>query len=193
MVASAKRAKIEKLEVLSQNSVEKNIDKLDFQRKLRAYQKQGKKGRLSVAKFAKKHGFSSSAVRNGLKGLSKRTRRLQQRVEATEIASKMARVNGSQIRRSMKSPALSLRSINRAVLPARMLGKLKKSLYWSELKAEFDEKWGELDMGDSDWKAFFNEYDWICRESAAGGHIARDKLCFFKNVRWVNVLFGRKP
>jgi len=196
MVGRAARLKFKDIDVLSKKvveKVEKCTEKLDFQRKLRAYQRQGKEKRISVAKFAKKHGFSYSAVRRGLKTVAKRTKRLEQRLETHEKASEMTRVNGSAIRRSIKRPALSVRTINRELMHDRWTAMLRKSKYWADIKAEIDQTWDELMLGVSEWPQFFDELQWIIDSAEADEKIPKAKLTFFRNVPWVNRLFGRKP
>ncbi len=192
MVAGAARLKFEKFDASAKIGDENWSKKLDFQRKLRDYQRRSKGKRVSVAKFAKKHGFSVSSVRRGLKGVAKRSKRLQQRLEMHQNAIKMERINGSAILRAYKRPLSSLRTINRMLEAPRVAAKLKRSQYWNEIRADLDAREGEMELSDSEWKSLFQELDWIETTYAEGGKIPKSKLSWFKKSSWANRLFGRK-
>jgi predicted transcriptional regulator len=87
MVRGAARLDLSKTQVLSAAQakfVEKLQQKLGFYRKLRAFQKQGKKKRASIKKFAKKHRFSYSSVWKALPFAKERLARLEQSVNASK-------------------------------------------------------------------------------------------------------------
>jgi hypothetical protein len=196
MVRGAARLDLSKTQVLSAAQakfVEKLQQKLGFYRKLRAFQKQGKKKRASIKKFAKKHRFSCSSVWKALPFAKERLARLEQRLETLQKAAKTQKINGSAIHRSFKRPKCTVRSINKLLSCERLRKKLENSRYWREIQEQMTRDEGRIELTNSEWIQWFEELHRIDKAVEENMHIPKRELTFFQNEPWVNVLFGRKP
>ena len=201
--AHATPANIERRKKIIRKSVDKTLKKLDFQRKLRAYQRRSKATREPIAQFAKKHGFSYKAVWNGVKNAQKTLTRLEQRLEIVEKASKMTKINGSAIHRSLKRSQRTVQSVNKQLKDQRVLKKLEHIDFWVKQKANtsftFDDELcielssDDLDIHGTEWEDLKDEITRIEYALQHGEHLTKSSLFYFRNVSWVNRAFGRKP
>lgn len=195
MSRGAARLDLSQNDVLSQSqaeSREKLLQKLDFHQKLRDFQRRGKAERSTIAKFAKKHGFTYKSVWSGLQHLGKRLTKLQQRLETLEKAAKMEKLNGSAIHRSFKRPKTTVRGVNKLLSCERMRRKLEKTRFWRQIQLQMSRDEGEMELTNSEWDQWFEEYRRIVKAVEENRIIPKRELTFFRDEPWVNEVFHRK-